>query len=146
MDVEIDRFKEKIIDYIQTESRNKIVIHKDEFPSITHLNVGYELAKGLSDLSLDNHFAVKAQGKLDLLLKNAIITHNEYGEILPICNLGILFEKELKINFASLIEQHSKDVCLFVNWEGKADRNSLFFLSKEKGVKINIENLSHIIL
>ena len=132
--------------YIETESRNKLVIHNDHFPEIPCVNVGHELANEIQNITPGKRFAIRAQKKLDRLLIDAIFDHDDYGKVLSIKNLGILFEPELKINFNTLIEKYSRDVCLFIQWEGVIEKNKLFFLTKEKGIEINIKNLSHIII
>jgi hypothetical protein len=55
-----------------------------------------------------------------------------------------LFEPELKVDFNNLLEKYSNTNALFVKWEGVIDNENLYFLSKEKGIKININKLSHI--
>ena len=66
------------------------------------------------------------------------------GKHLAIQNLGVLFEPELKIDFLSLIDKYSSTNALFIQWDGEIENNTLYFLSKQKGQKINIKNLSHI--
>jgi len=136
----------EIIRYIKSYSRNKIVIHKEAIEGVWDMDLGLELAKELQSISIDRRYAFKVQSKLNKLLNNSIKEHPEYGQVLSLYNLGILFEPESKVNFYSLIEKYSKDLCLFIRWDGEINNNKLYFLSKEKGIKINIKNLSHIVI
>jgi len=137
---------QKILDYINTKSRNKIVFYNHEIPNLPVTNIGHELSNSIANLSTEKHFALKAQSILDKLLTNSITKHDYFGNIISICNLGILFEPELKINFNTLIDKHSKNVCLLIKWDGEIKNNKLYFLTKENGIEINIKNLSHIII
>lgn len=139
-----DTFNKHITSYITNESRNKIVIHKEDIHDITQLNVGCKLALELKNISINRHFALKAKSKLHELLTNSIEYHSKYGSILSIYNLGILFEPELKIDFLVLIDNYSKDHSLFIKWDGEIEDNKLFFLTKKNGIEIDISNLSHI--
>ena len=131
---------------MNTESRNKIVIHRKNIPRVKSLDVGVELSKSIQEIMKNQHFAWEAKDKLERLFKNSVIKHKVFGDILSLRNLGILFEPGLKIDFPALIDKHSKDICLFIKWEGEIHENNLYFLTRKKGIKINIEKLSHIIL
>jgi hypothetical protein len=87
---------------------------------------------------------MKVSLELENMLNTATIDHEIYGRLLTISNLGILFEPELKVDFNNLLEKYSNTNTLFVKWEGAIDNENLYFLSKEKGIKININKLSHI--
>lgn len=137
---------ENIASYLRTISRNKIVIHSDAIKGISSINIGKSLASEIGEISLDKHYTLKAKNKLEDILTRSIIQHPEFGRTLAISNIGILFEPELKIDFPSIIEKYSKDMCLFIQWEGNIEDTKLHFLTKEKGIEINIKNLSHIII
>ncbi len=135
-----------IINYINTQSRNKIVIHKEDIPEITSLDVGFHLSNSINSLSANKRYALNVESILEKLLIKSTHQHPHLGAVLSIKNLGILFEPELKINFHALIEKYSKNACLFVRWEGNIINNKLYLLSMDTGIEINIKNLSHIII
>lgn len=89
---------------------------------------------------------MRASAELDSLLNSNIHQHFLYGKYLSIDNIGILFEPELKIDFARLLENYSQNNILFLKWEGEIDNENIYFLTKQKGTKISIKNLSHIVL
>jgi hypothetical protein len=89
---------------------------------------------------------MKVSSELDRILNSAISNHDLFGDYLSIDNLGILFEPELKIDFNRLLDRYSQNNVLFVKWDGDMDAESIYFLTKENGIKINIKNLSYIVL
>lgn len=134
----------KILDYLKSNPRNKIVILKNPIDSLNTIDIGLEFAKQIQDLTSDNRFTLKAKSRLDELINNSIHKHQQFGDSISIKNLGILFEPSLKFDFYSFIDNLSKINSLFIQWEGETDNENLYFLTKSKGVKINIKNLSNI--
>ena len=130
--------------YLKSNSRNKIVIHRCQFDNVNTIDVGVELSKQIEDLTNDNRFTLKVKSKLDELIYNSIHNHHQFGEIISIKNLGILFEPNLKIDFHSFIDNLSKTNCLFIECDGEIENENLYFLTKSKGITINIKNLSNL--
>lgn len=134
----------EILSFLKTQSRNKIIFYKDSIIDITAIDLGTELAQTLFNLNDLTKLPMKVSYELDKIMNTAIIEHEIFGRLLAISNLGILFEPELKVNVNNLLEKYSNNNALFVKWEGEIDNENLYFLSKEKGCRINIKNLSHI--
>lgn len=133
-----------ISSFLKTQSRHKLIIHKNRINGIKAVDIGFSLAKELNSLKSKNHLSLKSKKILDNILSKSIVSHDLYGSILAIENVGILFESELKINFKTLLDQNSKNNALFLKWDGETDYDKLFFLTKVNGIEINIEKLSHI--
>jgi hypothetical protein len=89
---------------------------------------------------------MRVSSELDRVLNAAISNHDVFGKYLSIENLGILFESELKIDFNRLLVSFSQNNVLFIKWEGEFDTENVYFLTTENGIKINIKNLSHIVI
>jgi len=136
----------QILSYVNTQSRNKIVIHKSELQNIHSLDIGCILAEKIQNIPNKKHLSLKVKNKLDDILSNVIANNDLYGKTLSIKNLGILFEPDLKIDFLALIDNYSQNNILFIQWDGEIEKNKLFFLSRSNGKEINIKNLSHIVL
>lgn len=141
-----DLRREKLLGYIKSQSRNKIVIHSDQIPGVVTINLGLQLSEALYNIDETKHFSNSVLMKVDKMLNAAISSHTLFGPYLSVANLGILFEPELKLDFLRLLDNHSKNNVLFVKWEGEIDLDSLYFLSKENGIKTIIKNLSHIVI
>lgn len=135
-----------ISSYINSQSRNRIVFHRFELPGIVPVNLGWQLSEAIYDFKEIHKIAMKVTGDLDTILNNAIHHHGIFGSYISIDNIGILFEPELKIDFLRLLDAYSQNNVLFVKWEGEKESDCLYFLTKESGIKINIKNLSHIIV
>ena len=134
----------EILSFLKTQSRNKVVFYKDSIDAIPAIDLGTELSQILFNLNDLTKLPMKVSYELEKIMNTAIIEHEVFGQSLAISNLGILFEPELKVDFNNLLEKYSNTNVLFVKWEGAIDNENLYFLSKEKGIKININKLSHI--
>ena len=136
----------RIIDYIKSNARNKIIFHREEIPGIVPVNIGQLLSESIFNFKETSKISMKVLIELDNIFHTCLIEHDLYGKFLSIANLGILFEPGLKLDFFRLLDSYSQNNVLFVQWDGEMDSENLYFLTKENGVKIHIKNISHIIL
>ena len=136
----------QIVNYLRLNPRNKIIISESEIDGVKYFDVGLEFAKVLIDFPPSKHFALKANMELGKLLDGAGFNFKDHTPALAIKNIGVLLESELKIDFLSLLNTHSREKALFLKWDGEILGDDLYFLSRNKGNNINIENLSHIII
>ncbi len=135
-----------ILSFIDSYPRNKIIFYKESVLDITPINVGKLLAQSLYNYTNEKRLPMKTTMELDKILNRSVFEHPNFGKTLAIANLGILFEADLKQDFNRIIDNHSTNNLLLIEWEGVIESNAIYFLSKEKGIKININNLSHIAL
>jgi hypothetical protein len=138
--------RNNILTYLQGSSRNKLIISFEEIPGIHYLNIGEVLSEFLNSRNVVSWNPLKIKDDLHKILAESIEQNSEFGKILSIKNVGILLEGELQIDFTHFLEQYSLHTPLFLIWNGEYDENTLYFLSKEKGKKISIKNLSFIII
>lgn len=136
---------DKLKSYMNSPSRNKIIIHREPIAELKSLNVGKELAARLEGLIGDRNISFKAKQEMENLLKSAIYEDSELGKVLSLTNLGILFEPEMKIDFKYILNKFSTDNLLFIEWKGEVEQNKLYLLTKE-GIEIKLDNLSYIAL
>ena len=136
---------DKIISYLKSPSRNKIILHKEQLEDIIPINVGKELSNRLAGITESHKLSLIAKQELDELFNSSCFEHHNYGRTLSITNLGILFEPELKINFNYILSKYSSDNLLLIQWKGAVEQNTLYFLSSD-GIQISLENLSYITL
>lgn len=137
---------DKIGKYIISQSRNKIIFYKNEIPGIQPLNLGKKLSHEILPIASDAKIGMKSLIIIDELFTSSIRDNSDYGKYLAIQNVGILFEPELKTDFLQILDKYSSSNTLFVKWEGEIEDGILYFLTKEKGQKIDIKNLSHIVI
>lgn len=138
--------KEEILAYLNIQSRNKVVFHKTPIDGVHSHNVGVLLAEAIKGIKDDSRLSLKVSKLIDEIFNSCTESHPEFGEILALENVGILLEPDLKQDLGNLIDRYSKSKTLFIYWNGILENENLYFLSKEKGIRINLNELSHIIL
>ena len=136
--------EERIIEYRNRQSRNKIVLHQKTIDDVSTVDIGKVVSEAVRDLLQSPKLSVRANILVESVLNSALQNHPEYGAIISISNIGILLEPELKIDFDKLINKFSRENILFLQWEGSITNNNLYFLSQENGIKVDLQNLSHI--
>ena len=132
--------------YANSQSRNKIVFHRNEIPDITTIDLGLNLATSIYNFQETGKVSMMVTAELSKILSSAVRQHQEFGKYLSVENPGILLEPALKIDFRRFLDNYSQNNLLFVKWEGEIDADNIYFLTKENGININIQNLSHIVL
>lgn len=136
--------KDKLLTYLQSSSRNKLVITTEKIPGVHYLDVGETLSLSLANSEPKSWNSMKIKSEISKLFAESVEDHVEYGSILSIENIGILLESEVQFDFKHFLEQYSRDMSIFLKWDGDHDESTLFFLSKDKGIKISLNNLSYI--
>lgn len=136
----------QILSFANAQSRNKVVFHRQPIPDLQVTNVSVSLSELIYNFKEVKRLPMKASLLLEKLLNEAVFQNEHLGNCLAIHNIGMLFEPELKLDFAQLLNNYSQNNLLFVKWEGEIDGENLYFLTKEKGIKTNIKHLSHIVI
>jgi hypothetical protein len=132
--------------YANSQSRNKIVFHRNEMPDLTTIDLGLSLATSIYNLQETSNVSMMVTAGLSKILGTAVTQHQEFGKYLSVENPGILFEPALKIDFRRFLDSYSQNNLLFVKWDGEIDAENIYFLTKERGIIIKIQNLSHIVI
>jgi|LSQX01.3.fsa_nt_gb hypothetical protein len=141
-----ENIKKQIIQYLKSATRNKVVLTRDKINGIEYLNVGKELAEILYGYSDRSRIGLKANDELKKILASSEVNHPDYGKVIAISNVGILFDPMLNFNVPDLLSYHSQNNLLIIEWKGEITDNSVYFLTKEKGVEINISHLKPIVI
>lgn len=136
----------KLQKYIHSQPRNKIAFYKQDMPGIEATDVGKKLSHEIKSIASDTKIGMKSLIIMDEVFTSSIMENSDYGKYLAIQNVGILFEPELKTDFLQILDKYSSSNTLLVKWEGEIEDGILYFLTKEKGQKIDIKNLSHIVI
>ncbi|MGV0956785.1 hypothetical protein ACTS91_10260 [Empedobacter falsenii] len=109
------------------------------------MNIGKLVALELSNLD-KKKIVFKINQLLDEIIVKNKIQHKEFGETIAIENIGLLLEPELKFNVEKFLSDYSQNNTLILKWEGEIDTNQLYFLTKNDNYKIDLNNLSHIVI
>src|SRR5690625_970289 len=98
-----------ILQFLNAHPRNRLIIVKDKSIDIPYLDVGRQLSKMLQNQTedrLSNH----ALESLNNLLKSNVLTSKELERYISIENLGILMEKELKLDLKTILKNYSREI------------------------------------
>lgn len=142
----MNKKKENIFSFINSSSRNKLIILKEDSQrSLNCINIGKLLAMELKNIDKKNIVFKINQLLDDVIVKNKI-QHKEFGETIAIENIGLLLEPELKFNLEKFLSDYSQNNTLIIKWEGEIDDNQLYFLTINDNHKIDLNNISHIVI
>ena len=136
----------KLLEYINSQARNKVVFFNKQLLGIEPIDLGIQIAQRIYNYRNDSKLALKVTSEIEEVINNSEINHSVYGKVKALSNLGILMEPDLKQDLTRVLEKHSIGNTLFIKWDGEIDEENIYFLTKEKGIKINIKNLSHIVI
>lgn len=139
--------KDKIVSFLNSFPRNRLIISKNNLnlEEINWMNIGKLVALELSNLD-KKKIVFKINQLLDEIIVKNKIQHKEFGETIAIENIGLLLEPELKFNVEKFLSDYSQNNTLILKWEGEIDTNQLYFLTKNDNYKIDLNNLSHIVI
>lgn len=146
MNIEETPYDTKITSFISQNPRNKLIIVKHDIIGIEFINMDFTLSNAFIDIIGDPHFSMKAKDVIATIITNGLKSNTQVGRYVVISNLGILLEDELRFDFESFIDDHSQNQVLFLKWEGEIDHGKLYFLTKQKGLEIDISGLSYIVI
>jgi hypothetical protein len=133
-----------VIDYIHRNPRNKLIFSKEVHSELNTINIGQLIAIEIETFINNKFISIKTKEAIKEILLSNIKNDNNIGKYISIKNIGILFEPELKVDVLQLFDTYSKTNALFVQWDGVIENNNLYFLTKDKGIKVNIKNINHI--
>lgn len=136
----------KIRSFLKLNPRNKLVVISDKelFEWLGWINVGNLLSQDIN--IADKKIIFKINQLLDDIIVKNKTQHEEFSETIAIENIGILLEPELKFNVEKFLSDYSQNNTLILKWEGEIDTNQLYFLTKNDNYKIDLNNISHIVI
>lgn len=136
----------KIRSFLKLNPRNKLVVISDKelFEWLGWINVGNLLSQDIN--IADKKIIFKINQLLDDIIVKNKTQHEEFSETIAIENIGILLEPELKFNFEKFLNDYSQNNALILKWDGEIDTNQLYFLTKNDNHKIDLNNISHIVI
>ena len=116
---------ESLINYIESPSRNKIILSTHEIKGIKYIDMGVLLSEALSTIPFQ-FIPYELDGILDSIFRTNFKESYMFGKYCAITNINILFEPELSINFTSLLDKYSKDIPLFIASNGAINGTKLY--------------------
>lgn len=133
-----------ISNFINSNPRNKLIFSKNELPGIEWMDFGKRFTEKLLNFNIDNKIGLWSPSVIEQLINEQIKHSTAFGRYVAIKNIGILFEPSLNLNLKSMFENYSQNNLFIIYWEGEIVGKNIFFLTKENGIKINLDNISHL--
>ena len=130
-----------LINYIESPSRNKIILSNHEIKDIKYIDLGVLLSEALSTIPF-HAIPYELDGILDSIIRNNFKESYMFGRYYAITNINILFEPELSINFQSLIDKFSKDIPLFIASKGTISGTTFYPFGTMGNYKFELNNLA----
>ena len=130
-----------LINYIESPSRNKIILSNHEIKDIKYIDLGVLLSEALSTIPF-HAIPYELDGILNSIFRTNFKESYVFGRYYAIKNINILFEPELSINFLSLIDKYSKDIPLFVATKGIVNGTIFYPFALNRSYQFDLNNLS----
>ena len=105
--------EQRIRTFIQSPSRNHLVLSRGCIDGMVYVDVGLEVSMYIEDKIGDRRLSMRTQDNLNIKLRDSIKVSEAYGSYLALSNIGIIFEPSLKIDVEGLLNRWSQNVCLF---------------------------------
>lgn len=133
---------DNIAQYLQQNTRNKIVFCREHIEGLKFIDIGHELSLiiGIPNGLICGYETAYKQ------IFNQGFYDDTLGPYLAIENIGILFEPEMRLDLRSVIDTYSRDICLIIKSDAIIQNNILHFLSPGDDAKIDLQGLSYTIL
>lgn len=128
--------KQEIANYMEQNTRNKIVFCKAYIDGLQYINVGQFVARLLQE-------GVSALDACQQLFSHPAYINNVIGRYLAFDNIGILLEPELKIDLRNLFDTQSNNHCLIIRSDAEISSDTFWWLSANGGVGIPLSVLSY---
>ena len=128
--------KQEIANYMEQNTRNKIVFCKTCIDGIQYINVGCFVARLLQA-------GVSALDACQQLFSQQTYIDDVIGRYLALDNVGILLEPELKIDLRNLLDTQSKNQCLLIRSDAEITDDAFGWLSANSGISFSLFGLSY---
>ena len=140
----------QVIRFLSSTPRFKLVVVTDKrmLVDLPMFDLGYHLSMFLkeNDKLANKDLPFFIQEELTRLINQNIIHHPDFGDYICLSNIGILFERDLKVNVLQTLQRFSRNNLVILYWEGEIRGNKLFFLSENSKYIIDLSATNHIIL
>ena len=128
--------------FLNTNPRNKLIFCANEISGYNYIDLGNMLSVSICNRNLN--IPIAAYDSLMEIVEANINVDYKYGKYLAISNIGILFEPQLEFNIRHIIDSLSRNNILIIHTEGEIDESDIYFLTREKGEKVDISGLSYL--
>ena len=124
---------------------NIIVIKNAEINNADFVDIGLSLSEELVNKTNSTKLGLIAVDELRDILEQNISENEAIGKYISLKNIGILFEKSLKIDVPAIFKSYAQNNLIIIDWEGEIENDKLYLLSKREGIEITFGANIHII-
>lgn len=131
--------------YIDEETRNRIVFTQNVIPDLSYSDVGWVIASWL-DKKNEQNFHLDSSIISKVFQSGNV--NGTIGKYTALENIGILFEPDLRLDLHNIFESNSKNQCLIITSDGIVDNNKerYYFQTNESPYTIALSGLSFLTL
>lgn len=114
------------------------------------LNVGKELSKVIDGLVKqygkkgEVKFQMEVADALERIVNGKVFVDEEFGEVVVLENLGILFEPGLGIDVVRFLRKVSKVALTVLLWPGEIGEDRIYFLNRESEITLKQSDINYI--
>lgn len=132
---------------INKHARNKLLFTRNIIEGIQYIDIGRIVSPLVRDNLTESSLPMIVEEKLDSVIGTEKSCIDTLGDYVAIKNIGILFEKDLKLDLHKKIDSWSRDTVLIINLEGQI-QNGFFYLAdvKNKAHSCSLNNISYQII
>lgn len=134
--------------FINSPSRNHLVLSNGHLDGIKYTDVGYEVSCFIEDFIGDRRLSMRVQEHITKLFREHSIQSDFFGQYLALTNVGILFEPLLKLDVEALFNRWTQNNTLFLDI-GKGDvTDKRYYLTQgcPKAYSVSLASINHLIL
>ena len=141
-------YKTEVSRFLASMPRHRLIIVKDcnQIPGET-LNLGYDLASWIkAHGKRDSRFTFDLQYEVNNEVSGATFSVSGIGTVIPVCNIGILFEPVLEFPPEAFLKKFSKNDILILFWPGAIKGNRLYLPDTNSDCKIDLTEINHLVI
>lgn len=136
--------KEELQQFIHSHPRNKLVFTQKKITELIYIDLGIILSQLITPRLEDKRIGLIASDMINKIISENIAESPMWGKYIAVKNIGILFEPQLQLNIRSIFESISKEMLLFIQFEGTIHNNKLYFLTEKNGISTDLSGMSFI--
>lgn len=133
---------EEISHYLQQNPRYKLIVSKEEIDFVDYMDVGKHLSFLFQDLQDYKNLHFKVTTAIEQLMVEGTGYNEQWGNYVGFKNPGFLFEPGLDISLPLLLKNYTTLKPVFLHWPGEMDGKNFYFLTKQAGLHIDLNDIS----
>lgn len=134
--------------FLASSPRHRLLVVRDSksIPDGT-LDLGLSLAQWIKSRgNRDSHFSFDVQSEVFCSMADATFSVSGIGTVIPVSNIGILFEPALGLTPEAFLARFSKNDILVLFWSGTVKGNRLYLPDDSSNCTIDLTEINHLVI